>query len=112
MSITNSGYTYDVEVLRVIDGDTVDVMVDLGFDLWIKKRVRFYEFNAPETRTTDTREKARGLAVKQKLEEILAVGTIVLLESKGVGKYGRCLGLLFKDGIDVCEMLRKEFKLK
>lgn len=105
-------YTYDAKVLKVVDGDTVEVMVDLGFDLWIKQRVRFYGFNAPETRTRNKAEKIKGLAVKQKLEELLNVDTVVLLESRGVEKYGRCLGLLFKDGRDVCEILRTQCKLK
>ena len=105
-------YSYDAEVISVIDGDTVDVMVDLGFSLWIRQRVRFAGFNAPETRTRNKTEKAKGLAVKKKLEELLPVGSHVTLESHGVEKYGRCLGLLYVDKLDVCSALKTACCLK
>ena len=57
-------YTYHAEVLRVVDGDTVDVLIDVGFSTFRKERVRLYGINTPETRTKDLEEKARGLADK------------------------------------------------
>lgn len=88
-------YEYSCKLIRVIDGDTVDALIDLGFDVWIKKRIRLYGIDAPETRTRDAWEKEQGLATKKRLEELLgAVNSEFILVSKGVGKYGRCLGEL------------------
>ena len=87
-------FEYGVEVLRVVDGDTVDAMVDLGFSVHRKIRIRLYGINAPESRTRDLSEKKRGLAAKARLIEILNVDNLRLV-SHGVGKYGRCLGELF-----------------
>ena len=50
-------YNYQSKLIRVIDGDTIDAMVDLGFDIWIKVRIRLYGINTPETRTKDLKEK-------------------------------------------------------
>ena len=103
-------YNYDVEVKRVVDGDTVDVMIDLGFNTHIKRRVRMYGINAPESRTRDLEEKRRGLAAKERLKEILASDKIIM-KSHGKGKYGRILGELFveKDQeISVNNMLVRE----
>ena len=84
-------YYYEVEVLRVVDGDTVDVRIDLGFNVWHKCRVRMVGINAPESRTKDLEEKEKGLAAKEWLKERLD-GTSVELQSQGTGKYGRVLG--------------------
>jgi len=89
-------YTYKAECLRVVDGDTVDARIDLGFDTWKKIRIRFYGINAPESRTRDLEEKKRGLAAKERVKSILLENNnIFILKSHGVGKYGRCLGELF-----------------
>ena len=88
-------YEYSCKLIRVLDGDTVDALIDLGFDVWIKKRVRLYGINAPETRTRDIWEKEQGKVAKKRLEELLqGVDNKFILISKGVGKYGRCLGEL------------------
>jgi|TARA_A100000172_G_C2989295_1_gene92234 micrococcal nuclease len=87
-------YNYDVEVKRVVDGDTVDVMIDLGFNTHIKRRVRMYGINAPESRTRDLEEKKKGLAAKERLKEILASDNIIM-KSHGKGKYGRILGEMY-----------------
>ncbi len=89
-------FEYNAKLLRVVDGDTIDAMVDLGFDTWKKIRVRFYGINAPESRTRDLEEKKRGLAAKARVKELLAEqdGEFIL-KSHGVGKYGRCLGEIF-----------------
>ena len=86
-------YTYKAKLDRVIDGDTIDVNIDLGFDITVHKRVRLAGIDTPESRTRDLEEKKRGLAAKQRLIELLDKGDLVV-ESKDVGKYGRVLGVL------------------
>ena len=98
-------YTYKIELIRVVDGDTIDAYIDLGFDVKIKKRIRLMGINSPESRTRDLEEKARGLAAKDRLKAILEGATIIQLTSYGVGKYGRCLGELNVDIIDGKEHL-------
>ena len=89
-------FEYSVKITRVVDGDTVDGMVDLGFSIYRKIRIRLYGMNAPESRTRDLEEKARGLKAKDRLIEILDESdNEVMLKSHGVGKFGRCLGELF-----------------
>ena len=89
-------YEYKVAITRVVDGDTVDGLVDIGFDIHKKIRIRLMGIDTPESRTRDLEEKAKGLASKARLKEILKnnKGKIVL-KSHGVGKFGRCLGELF-----------------
>jgi len=89
-------YEYNATVDRVVDGDTIDALVDLGFDTWEKVRVRFLGINAPESRTRDLEEKKLGLAAKDRVKEILEENdNKFILKSHGVGKYGRCLGEIF-----------------
>ncbi len=79
-----------------MDGDTIDALIDLGFDIWIKKRVRLYGINAPESRTRDLDEKKRGIAAKNRLIQIFdEVDGKFVLKSRGIGKYGRCLGEIY-----------------
>jgi micrococcal nuclease len=97
-------YYYEVEVLRVVDGDTVDVRIDLGFNVWHKCRVRMVGINAPESRTKDLEEKEKGLAAKEWLKlRLFGVGDIysVELQSQGTGKYGRVLGEFYIDGTNI-----------
>ena len=91
-------FEYEAECLRVVDGDTIDCRIDLGFDVWVKKRIRFYGINTPESRTRDLEEKKRGIAAKARVVDLLRTneGRFVL-KSHGVGKYGRVLGELFVD---------------
>ena len=88
-------YSYNAKLIRVIDGDTIDAMVDLGFDIWVKKRIRLAGINAYECRTRDKEEKKKGLAAKARLEQILEPEKGFSLTSHGVGKYGRCLGDIY-----------------
>ena len=89
-------YTYNAKLEKIVDGDTVDALVDLGFDTWKQVRIRMNGMNAPESRTRDLEEKARGLAAKARLKEILKENkNKFILVSHGVGKYGRCLGEIF-----------------
>ena len=81
-------YTYKIKLDRIIDGDTIDAYIDLGFDISVKKRIRFLGINTPESRTRDLEEKARGLAAKDRLKAILEGAKTIQLCSHGIGKYG------------------------
>jgi len=100
-------YRYNARIDRVVDGDTVDALVDLGFDTWKKVRIRMMGINTPESRTRDLEEKKRGLAAKDRLIELLGEGNFTL-QSHGVGKYGRCLGELFVEDININQQLITE----
>ena len=102
-------FTYKATVERVVDGDTVDALIDLGFDTWKRIRIRMMGMNAPESRTRDLEEKKRGLAAKDRLMELLDehAGEFIL-KSHGVGKYGRCLGTLWVNEVNVNKQLIQE----
>ena len=87
-------FEYPVKVLRVVDGDTVDVDIDLGFGVWMRKqRIRMLGIDTPESRTRDKEEKVYGLAAKAFLKEALKQGPVTLRTVKdGKGKFGRILG--------------------
>ena len=91
-----------VEINRVLDGDTIDVTIDLGFDLFKKERVRVAGVDTPEKRTRDLEEKALGIEatnwLKEKLEGAVAGDDDLVIRTElvgGVGKYGRLLGWLY-----------------
>lgn len=89
-------YKYNVKIKKVIDGDTVDVDIDLGFGVWLhKERVRIMGIDTPESRTRDRVEKLFGLASKQKLKDLLPLSSMQVLvveEYDAKGKFGRILG--------------------
>jgi len=88
-------YEYRVKVRKVVDGDTVDVDIDLGFGVWLRnERVRLYGIDTPESRTRDLEEKKYGKAAKARLKELLELADEVHLrtEKDGKGKFGRILG--------------------
>lgn len=87
-------YTYKAKLIKIIDGDTIDAEIDLGFGVFIKQRIRLYGINTPETRTTDLEEKERGFAAKQRLTELLSQEFIVETLLNKRGKFGRVLGIL------------------
>ena len=93
-------YFYNASISRIIDGDTGDIEIDLGFKVTVRKRIRVYGINTPETRTRDKEEKARGIKAKEMLIRLDKLfGPTVFLASHGKGKYGRTLGdLWFKTG--------------
>ena len=102
-------YYYKVEILRVVDGDTVDVRMDLGFNVWHKCRVRLMGINAPESRTRNLEEKARGLAAKDWLINILeSAQSEIEMQSHGVGKYGRVLGELYINEVNLNQLMVEE----
>lgn len=89
-------YKYNAEVVRVVDGDTVIANVDVGFNMFKKCNIRLHGINTPETRTRDLNEKAKGLEAKDRLIELLLeYDNKFVLESKGLDKYGRSLGILW-----------------
>ncbi len=93
-------YEYKAKCLKVVDGDTVDILADLGFSVWKKIRVRLDGINAPESRTRDLEEKKKGLASKARLQEIMDLNdNELLLKVNGIGKYGRALGELMVDSV-------------
>jgi micrococcal nuclease len=102
-------HRYNATLIRVVDGDTIDAMIDLGFDIWVKKRIRLFGINAPESRTRDLEEKKSGLSSKKKLTELLEdAGGKFILASEGVGKFGRCLGVIYIGEININDLLLKE----
>jgi len=86
---------------RVVDGDTVDGTVDLGFDVHVKQRFRLLGIDAPETRTKDLVEKASGLKSKEWLEDKAESANEVTVITNKTGKYGRYLATLIIDGVDI-----------
>jgi len=93
-------YEYKSKILRVVDGDTVDVDIDLGFGVWMhKERVRIMGIDTPESRTRDKVEKKFGLASKARLKELMPIGSMQILKTQidksgedKKGKFGRILG--------------------
>jgi len=104
-------WTYRAKVVRVIDGDTVDVDIDLGFGIWQKnERVRIMGIDTPESRTRDKIEKKFGLAAKAKLKSILGKTTVLktTINKKGLdmkGKFGRVLGDFLQDDKSVAKTM-------
>ena len=95
-------HTYKCKILRVVDGDTVDIDIDLGFGIWMhKERVRIHGIDTPESRTRDLQEKKYGLAAKAFVQKFLPVGSdqMLITEKDKTGKFGRILGkFLVYDG--------------
>lgn len=92
-------YEYRCKVVKIVDGDTVDVDIDLGFGVWLKKeRIRMFGIDTPESRTRDLDEKKYGLMAKEYITKLLDdEGGIVLKTRKDAeGKYGRILGELWR----------------
>mgnify|MGYP003648929086 CR=1 FL=1 len=88
-------YNYNAKCTRVVDGDTIDAEIDLGFDIKVIKRIRLGGINAPESRTRNKVEKKLGLAAKERLKEILdGAANEFELESSEIGKFGRVIGKL------------------
>ena len=92
-------YIYRGKLERVVDGDTIDALIDVGFDIWVKKRIRYTGIDTWESRTRDLAEKAKGLEAKARNKELLMEVSdkagYFRLKSHGVGKYGRVLGEIF-----------------
>ena len=103
-------YEYKCEIKRIVDGDTVDVVIDLGFDIFYKSRVRLYGIDTPESRTRDKDEKVRGLMSKAYLKEWLDKGDVVIKSHKDKkGKFGRVLGEMYVAGRNINLMMVDDF---
>jgi len=88
-------YEYRCKVLRIVDGDTVDVDIDLGFGIWMhRERIRVMGIDTPESRTRDLTEKAFGLAAKEFVKSLMPIGStqIIKTQKDKTGKFGRVLG--------------------
>jgi micrococcal nuclease len=94
-------YEYRVKkVLKIVDGDTIDVDIDLGFDISFTSRVRLAGIDTPESRTKDKDEKVLGLEVKERLKHLISTANTVVIRTEKMNsseKYGRILGWLFLD---------------
>jgi len=92
-------YEYRVaEVDRVVDGDTVDLVLDLGFSLFKKERCRVAGIDSPESRTRDLKEKKYGIEAKNALMRMLSQKRNFIVRTEKDGKYGRCLAWIYAEG--------------
>ena len=105
-------YEYSAKLLNIVDGDTIDVDLDVGFNIHLYERVRLFGINTPESRTRDEDEKRRGLAAKQRLQELLETAEEgkfkVRTEIDKKGKFGRILGTIIIGGMNVNKTLVQE----
>jgi len=105
-------YIYRIKsVLKVVDGDTIDAAIDLGFDISLTKRIRLAGVDTPESRTTDVKEKALGLEVKEWLKKKLEGQTDIIVKTElpdSTEKYGRILGHLFIGDKEVSAVNKKK----
>ena len=103
-------YEYKCDITRVVDGDTVDAEIDLGFDIVYKSRVRLYGIDTPESRTRDKDEKARGLMSKDFLSNMLKKGDVIIKPKPDTkGKFGRILGELHVGDTNINQSLIDNF---
>ena len=102
-------YEYSCEVKRVVDGDTIDCVLDLGFSVLHKCRVRLYGIDTPESRTRNRDEKARGLLAKQFLSDSIKDKEVILKSrlKDSKGKFGRVLAEVWVNGININEDMVK-----
>ena len=104
-------YEYNCQVTRVVDGDTIDVILDLGFKILHKSRVRLFGIDTPESRTRNKDEKVRGKMASKFLQDSIASGNVVirteLKDSRG--KFGRGLGTVVVDGVDINQAMCNEY---
>ena len=101
-------YEYACKVERVVDGDTVDVVLNLGFDIMYKSRVRLYGIDTPESRTRNLDEKARGKMAGAFLKNKIDTGEKIVIQTKlkdSRGKFGRVLGNIIVDGININQLM-------
>ena len=103
-------YEYRATIRRVVDGDTVDITLDLGFDILYNNRIRLLGIDTPESRTRDLEEKKLGLAAKDRVKELCPVGSTVTVKTTkdGRGKFGRILGEIYVGDVNVNKLLIEE----
>lgn len=109
-------YEYSCQVTRVVDGDTIDADLDLGFNIHHKCRVRLYGIDTPESRTRDKDEKARGKLAAKFLQDAISNGKHVILQTQlkdSKGKFGRVLASVIVDGVNINQqMIEKHMAVK
>ena len=97
-------YNYRAKLVKVVDGDTIDALIDVGFDIWVKKRIRYKGIDTWESRTRDLDEKKKGLAAKARnkelLEKVSNKSGYFRIKSYGTGKYGRVLADIYIQDVD------------
>ena len=102
MSETKDPYIYRIRTIsKVVDGDTIDADIDLGFDISLSKRIRLAGIDTPESRTTNAKEKAMGLESKEWLKKALEGAKDIIIKTElpdSTEKYGRIIGHLFING--------------
>ena len=102
-------YEYKATIRKIVDGDTCDVDIDLGFDCWLhNQRIRLYGVDTPECRTRNKQEKAHGLLAKAYVQKALIVGEVYALRTREKGKFGRFLGELKTGKGAITKLLVKE----
>ena len=106
-------YEYKCKIVSVVDGDTVDVDIDLGFGVWMhKERIRLHGIDTPESRTRDLDEKVRGKLAGAFLQSAIDNGTNIVIQTKlkdSKGKFGRVLGSVIDDGENITEAMVKNY---
>ena len=104
-------YEYSCKVVKIVDGDTIDVDIDLGFGVWLKKqRIRLFGIDTPESRTRDLEEKKYGLAAKEYLTKWVTSGGVKIRTQKDAkGKFGRILGEMYCYDTNVNEKMIEEY---
>jgi len=109
-------YEYSCKVLRVVDGDTADVLISCGFDIYHKCRIRLYGVDTPECRTRDKDEKVRGKLAKSFIENTIETGDEIIIRTRlkdSKGKFGRVLGEILVDSININEeLVRKNLAVR
>lgn len=102
-------FTYNCRIARIVDGDTIDVDIDLGFGIWkTNERIRLWQIDTPECRARDKEEKKYGLIAKNFVEQHLPIGKIFELQTLEKDKFGRYLGAVFvKNRLSINDMLLK-----
>ena len=90
-------HEYQANLVKIVDGDTLDARIDLGFNVHVNKRIRLHGIDTWESRTRDKAEKVKGLLAKQFTKDMLEGAKELTLKSHGKGKYGRVLGEVYCD---------------
>ena len=105
-------FEYNFKLIKVVDGDTVDIDIDLGFGVWLhKERVRIYGIDTPESRTRDLEEKKYGLAAKEFVKQFVKGGKNIVLRTQKYDakvKFGRILGDIIVDNVSMSDTMIKE----
>jgi micrococcal nuclease len=101
-------FEYNCTLRRVVDGDTIDVNIDLGFDIWHKGRIRMAGIDTPESRTRNKEEKVLGLAAKARLKELLKTKKLTIQCTKEKGKFGRILADVLANDVNINKQLMDE----